>query len=729
MRPEQKTNRLIREKSPYLRQHACNPVDWHPWGEEAWRRARREQKPVFLSIGYSTCHWCHVMEKESFQDPEVARLLNDSFVAIKVDREERPDLDQFYMQVCQRLTGSGGWPLTLVLTPERKPFFSGTYFPRERRFGKIGLLELLPRLREIWESRRSEVLHSAEEISALFRENPVPAGENRLDERALDETFRLLSSDFDGENGGFGQAPKFPSPHHIAFLLRFWKRRGEPHALEMAEQSLAAMRLGGIYDQVGFGFHRYSTDTRWLVPHFEKMLYDQALLAMAYTEAWQATGKDEYGRTALETLHYVLRDLVSPGGGFFTAEDADSEGEEGKFYIWTEGEVEKALAVSGEGRGAAEGGGSDVEFVRRLYGLKPEGNFDEVGVAGSGRNIFYLKRSRQALAVEGGMTAAELESRLERVRGRLLSFREKRPRPLRDEKILTDWNGLMIAALALAGRAFGEPDFTEAARRAADFILGTKAAGAEPDPDGLRPLSHVWIEGESKITGFLDDYAFFIWGLLELYETAFDVRYLQAALDLARYALRHFWDEAAGGFFFTPTGAADLSARGKVRYDGSVPSGNGVMFMNLLRLGRMSGIEEMEERAAQLAAAFSKEVTLFPKAFTRFLCGLDFALGPSAEVVVTADEPGTEARRFLKLLGEKFLPNVVVLFRPAGSEGGGLARIAPFAASLNASQGGAAAYVCSSGRCLPPAASPEEMMARLREALGFHEKTHDNRHA
>ncbi len=718
-------NRLDKEKSPYLRQHALNPVDWYPWGEEAFGRAREEHKPVFLSIGYSTCHWCHVMEKESFEDPEVARLLNDSFISIKVDREERPDLDHHYMDICQGLTGSGGWPLTVVMTPDRKPFFAGTYFPRERRYGRIGMIELLPILRQAWDERRNEILRSAEEISSLFGEERKAAGRVRIGEEVLDEVFRQLSSDFDGKNGGFGHAPKFPPTHYISFLLRFWKRRGEPHALEMAEKTLQAMELGGIHDHLGFGFHRYSTDDRWLVPHFEKMLYDQALLAMAYTEAWQATGKEEYRRTACETLGYVLRDLASSRGGFYSAEDADSEGEEGKFYLWTIKEVEEALAPAvktaatrlkiedGQKAEAKKEAGIDLNLVRRLFCLEPEGNFHDAHAPKAARNILYLDRPLRKSETEFGIEAGQAQKILERARNILFASREKRIRPLRDEKILTDWNGLMIAALALAGRAFGEPRFIEAARKAADFILGARAAGLEPDPDGLRPLHHVWIEGEAKIHGFLDDYAFMAWGLLNLYEATFDVRYLQASMDCVRYAIRHFWDEASGGLFFTPDGSRDLAVRGKEASDGAVPSGNAVMYMNLLRLGRMTGLVEMEERAARVGSAFSGEITPHPRAFSRFLCGLDFALGPSAEVVLVADKMGEDTRRFLKPLGETYLPNVVVLFRPTGSGDDEISRLAPFTRDMKAAEGAVAAYICPGGRCLPPVSDPEELLRSL----------------
>ncbi len=479
-------NRLIHEKSPYLLQHAYNPVDWRPWSAEAFEEARRENKPVFLSIGYSTCHWCHVMEHESFEDEEVARLMNETFVCIKVDREERPDIDNVYMRVCQMLTGSGGWPLTLILAPDQKPFFAATYLPKEDRFGQIGMLALIPRIREVWHSRQADILKSAGEISGALGQIASTSSKAPLDEAALQNAFQALSSQFDKRHGGFGDAPKFPTPHTLRFLLRYWNRSRDERALEMAERTLQAMRLGGIYDHIGFGFHRYATDREWLVPHFEKMLYDQALLVMAYAEAFQATGNPEYRSTAEETAAYLARVMTSPEGGFYSAEDADSEGEEGRFYVWEEHEVRAALSPE------------EAELVIRVFHLSENGNFTEQGSRGpAGKNIFHRTKSWTELAAELGVPQPELEASWETARRKLFAWRERRIHPHKDDKILADWNGLAIAALAQAAQSFGAPQYAEAAQRAADFVLSRMRRGGG--------LWHRDREGESSVEGNLDD--------------------------------------------------------------------------------------------------------------------------------------------------------------------------------------------------------------------------------
>ena len=536
------SNRLAGEKSPYLRQHAHNPVDWYAWGEEAFERARREDKPVFLSIGYSACHWCHVMERESFDDEETARVLNAGFVAVKVDREERPDLDQHYMAVCQSLTGTGGWPLTIVMTPDKRPFFAGTYFPRSRRWGRPGLLELLPMIAETWRTGRQEVLRSAESVEAAIGRAPIRVrarSGDRLTAATLDEAFRELAADFDRARGGFGGAPKFPIAHHIAFLLRYWQRTGKGEALGMAGKTLKAMRRGGIYDHLGFGFHRYSTDADWLVPHFEKMLYDQALLAGVYAEAYAATGRREFRRTAAEVVDYVLREMLSPEGGFYTAEDADSEGEEGRFYLWTLDELERVL------------GREDAEIAARVFGVGE----DERPGRGSaerqdGRCVLHEGRVPDDHVAEAGRSLQATEARIEPIRQKLLAARGERPRPFKDTKVLTDWNGLMIAALADVFRVTGEERSLRAAARAADFVLG-----AMRGPGGR--LFHVFEGGEARVPAFLDDHAFLVRGLLALYGAGYEPKRLETALELTEDAIGLFWDEDAGGFFFTVPGERD----------------------------------------------------------------------------------------------------------------------------------------------------------------------------
>ena len=460
-REGQYTNRLIKEKSPYLLQHAHNPVDWYPWGEEAFEKARREDKPIFLSIGYSTCHWCHVMERESYNDPEVAKLMNDAFVSIKVDREERPDIDNVYMNVALMLMGSGGWPLNVILTPDKKPFFAATYIPKDNRFGQKGLLELIPQIKNAWLTQREKVAESANQITAALKESRAGSAGGELDAATLKSAFDQFDNGFDKQYGGFGRVQKFPSPHNLLFLLRYWKRTGEPKALEMVEKTLQAMRSGGMYDHVGFGFHRYSTEATWHVPHFEKMLYDQAMLALAYLETYQATGKEEYARTAREIFTYVSRDMTSPAGGFYSAEDADSEGEEGKFYLWTEGEIRKIL------------GGSDADLFIKEFGVESGGNFtDPFGKQNAGASVLRLTKPIKDLAGELKVPEADLRTRLETSRQKLFAVREKRVHPGKDDKILTDWNGLMIAAFSRGAQVLDEPKFAEAARRSVDFILG-----------------------------------------------------------------------------------------------------------------------------------------------------------------------------------------------------------------------------------------------------------------
>jgi len=685
------TNRLVSEKSPYLLQHAHNPVDWYPWGPEAFEKAAREDKPIFLSIGYSTCHWCHVMEHESFEDPEVARLMNETFISIKVDREERPDIDGVYMNVCQMMTGSGGWPLTILMTSDKKPFFAGTYFPKESRFGRPGLVELIPRIREAWKNKRGEIADSARSIAEEVQRTSAPSGGSRLDEAILKSAFTQLSQSFDPRYGGFGRAPKFPTPHHFTFLLRYWKRSGDPEALRMVEETLQAMRRGGIYDQIGFGFHRYSTDERWFLPHFEKMLYDQALLADAYLETYQATGNRSYGETAEEIFTYVLRDMTSPEGAFYSAEDADSEGEEGKFYVWRDDELEKLLTKDEAG------------LIRRVFNVAPEGNWEgEAGRASDGSNILYLSRSPADLAVELGIPETALRERLETARVKLFKARAKRVHPHKDDKILTDWNGLMIAALAKGSQALHKPEYAKAASRAADFILEKMS-----DPAGR--LFHRYRDGEVAVKAFLDDYSFFIWGLIELYEATFETRYLEQALDLNRTLLEDFWDEA-GGLYFTAKGAESLLVRQKDLYDGALPSGNSVEFWNLLRLARITGDTDLEEKASKLEQAFSGRVGQFASAFTQMMVGVDFAVGPSQEIVVVGHTGAADTERMLDTLQTSFLPNKVLLFRPSGSKPPVITRIAPFTEPLTSQKGQATAYVCYQYSCQFPTTDPQKAL-------------------
>jgi len=689
------TNRLGKEKSPYLLQHARNPVDWYPWGEEAFERARKEDKPVFLSIGYSTCHWCHVMAHESFEDADVARLMNEHFVCVKVDREERPDIDSVYMSVCQMMSGNCGWPLTIIMTPAKQPFLAATYIPKEARSGQSGMLELLPNITKLWKEKRQEVSDLAEHIQSALKRQPEAASGHALGAETPRTAYDLLSARFDEAHGGFGPAPKFPSPHNLLFLLRFWKRNGEGRALEMVERTLQAMRRGGIWDQVGWGFHRYSTDEEWFVPHFEKMLYDQAMMALAYAEAYQATRKPEYADTARQTLDYVLRDLWSEEGGFLSAEDADSEGEEGRYYLWTDAQLKDVL------------GSEDASLAARVFGASRQGNFPiEPAARGAGQNLLHLNACLPDIAEVLRLDLPELERRLEPIREKLFEAREKRVRPHRDDKVLTDWNGLVIAALARTSAVTGDDRFGRAAKKAAGFILKKLRR------DGR--LLHRFRDEDAAFPANLEDHAFLVWGLIELYEWDPDPVHLKAALELNETMLGHFWDGERGGLFFTPDDGEALLVRPKEIYDGALPSGNSVAALNLLRLARLTGEARLEKKAQELLETFSDEVESFPAAHTHLMSALDFALGPSHEVVIVGEEDASDTKALFKALHSVYLPAMVTLFKPAGEEGEELARLAPFTKEMKPVDGKATAYVCTGGACKQPVCDPEKMLELFR---------------
>jgi uncharacterized protein len=679
-----KPNRLINEKSPYLLQHADNPVDWYPWGDEAFEKARKEDKPILLSIGYSTCHWCHVMEHESFEDPEVARLMNETFVSIKVDREERPDIDNIYMTVCQMISkGNCGWPLNIIMTPENKPFFAATYIPKEARFGRAGMLDLMK---------------SANQITSALQQglgSSVQLKGEELDESSLEKAYDQLAGNFDSSNGGLGTAPKFPTPHNYLFLLRYWKRSGNENALAMVEKTLQSMRLGGIYDHVGFGFHRYSTDPNWFVPHFEKMLYDQAMLAMAYIEAYQATGKKDYEQTAREIFTYVLRDMTDPGGGFYSAEDADSEGEEGKFYLWSEKEVKQIL------------GKDDAEFFIKVFNIDEEGNFGEEATGRkTGDNILHLKKPVAEVALSLNISQEELNKKIQVAREKLFKVREKRVHPHKDDKVLTDWNGLMIAALAKGAQAFNEPEYSVAAGHAVDFILKNLR-----DKNG--DLLHRYRDGDSGIRANVTDYAFLVWGLTELYEATFDVNYLKTALELNAELIKNFWDEDNGGFYFTSNDVEELIVRQKEINDGAIPSGNSVAMLNLIRLGRITANSDLERKAARIGEVFSKVIKQYPSAFTQLLVALDFGIGPSYEVVIAGDSNAADTGFMLEALRKQFLPNKVVLFRASEKNASDISRFAEYAKNHISLNGKATAYVCLNYKCQLPTTDVGKMLELL----------------
>ena len=693
-------NHLGDAKSPYLLQHAHNPVDWYPWSDEAFEKARREDKPIFLSIGYSTCHWCHVMEQESFEDPDVARLINDTFVPVKVDREERPDLDNIYMDVCQLFTGRGGWPMHIVMSPDKKPFFAATYIPKETRFGIIGMLELIPMLKNSWKDRRKKLMESGDQSIEILRSGSEKTAAGKPDSSLLDSAYKELETYFDSLNGGFGNAPKFPSAPHLFFLLRYYNSTGSAHALYMVEKTLSSMAYGGIYDHIGFGFHRYSTDAQWILPHFEKMLYDQAMLAMAYTEAYQATGGDAYKITAKEIFTYVLRDMTSSDGAFYSAEDADSEGMEGKFYLWTLKEVDEALEPDDIPTV------SDSRFAEKIFNAEESGNYFDTATGGkTGMNILYSGRPVPEIASELHIPENVLWQRREKIRQRLFLARQNRVRPQKDDKILTDWNGLMIASLAKAAEAFGEKIYADTAARAVDFILGKMR-----NRDGR--LFHRYRDGEAAIPAYLNDYAFLIWGLLELYETTFEARYLATALELNDDMIKHFANEEKDGFYFTAEDAEQLPVRRIELHDSAVPSGNSIVMLNLIRLSRITGNTKFENMAGMLAQRFSGNVVKYPSAYTGFLCALDFALGPSYEVVIAGNKDAADTDIMLQSLRSNFIPDKVVILNDPGRSDG-IKDIAPFIRYQTSIEGKATAYVCSHEHCESPTTEPERMLELL----------------
>jgi len=699
----ERPNRLDREKSPYLLQHARNPVDWYPWGEEAFERARVEDRPIFLSIGYATCHWCHVMAHESFEDIAVASLLNDRFVSIKLDREERPDIDGLYMTVCQLMTGQGGWPLTIVMTPDKHPFFAGTYFPKHGAHGRIGMLELLPRLASLWDERRADVEASGAAALEAVREAEAQGfsgtGEESLSVDTLAQGFEELTVRFDETQGGFGHAPKFPTPHQLLFLLRWHHRTGDARALEMVEKTLVQMRRGGIFDHVGYGFHRYSTDARWLVPHFEKMLYDQALLTMSYVELWRVTDRAEHRGVAEQIIEYVLRDLRGSEGAFYSAEDADSEGREGAFYVWTRDEFDAVVVAEFDEATAA--------MARRVFQIEARGNFaDEATGLRTGENILHVRESLQELSEILGEEQDRLRGRLEGVRMALLAARSKRERPLLDDKILTDWNGLMIAALAQAGRAFSEPDYVEAATEAARFILDKMR-----DPSGR--LLHRYRDGDAAIAAGSADHAYLVWGLLELYAATFDVGWLEEAATLAESLVERFWDPEAGGVFNADDQQTDVPVRQKDVYDGATPSANAATWYVFNRLAQLTGAPEWLDRSRALGQTLAAPVSKSPSAHTMSLVALDLALGPSHEVVIVAGDES--ATTLLEPLNRGYRPRDAILFKGSGDDGQRerLARIAPFLAHHEPPDGRAAAYVCSDFQCQRPTSDASEMLRLL----------------
>jgi uncharacterized protein YyaL (SSP411 family) len=677
-------NRLAKEQSPYLLQHADNPVDWYPWGPEAFARAAAEDKPVFLSIGYSTCHWCHVMAHESFETKRVAEVLNRHFVSIKVDREERPDVDDIYMSAVQSMTGSGGWPLSLFLTPDGKPFYGGTYFPPADLYGRPGFLTLLEAIASAWRSRRAELERSASQLLEHLNAGAQrPAGGESPGPALLESAARALSREFDRREGGFGGAPKFPPSMRLEFLLRFWLRTGEPSAREMLETTLAKMASGGMYDQVGGGFHRYSVDARWLVPHFEKMLYDNAMLARLYVLAHRAFGKPEDARVARETLDYLLREMTPPEGGFFAAQDADSGGREGSFYVWNPETLEAAV------------GPEWAPIVAARFGVTARGNFE------AGETVLSVVRSLSDLANEFGRSEAEIAAVLSESRRKMYEARARRIPPGTDDKLLTDWTALAIPAFALGGRLLQEPRYEQAARQAAERILANCWRGGS--------LLHREKKGRADIPGFASDYANMIEALLDLYETTFEPRYVRVSIELQKVLEERFAD-ARGGYYFSAEGHDGLILRPRESFDGATPSSNSVAAMNLLRLASLTGQRRYRDTAEGIFSAFSGDLNGAPTAFPRLLSALDYRADTAREVVLAGSPGQPDFERLREAVFASHHLNRVVAHADASLS---LAGISPLVEARESRDGQALAYVCENASCRKPIADPAELLAAL----------------
>ncbi|MBI3472482.1 MAG: thioredoxin domain-containing protein [Candidatus Solibacter usitatus] len=698
------TNRLAQEKSPYLLQHAHNPVDWYPWGEAAFEKARKEEKPIFLSIGYSTCHWCHVMERESFENEQIAAVMNQHFVSIKVDREERPDVDRIYMTYVQATTGGGGWPMSVWLTPDLKPFVGGTYFPPDNRYGKPGFPAVLERIAQAWREDRERILASSANVLEELRrqtEGGARPGAPIRGKDALDTCFFILRRTFDTKLGGFGGAPKFPRPVTHNFLLRYHARTGNREALDMVLLTLREMAKGGMNDQLGGGFHRYSVDERWFVPHFEKMLYDQAQLAVSYLEAFQLTHDREYANVARQIFDYVLRDMTDPDGGFYSAEDADSvidpahpqEKGEGAFYIWKQPEIEKIL-----GQPAAK-------YFGYRYGVEADGNVqNDPHHEFTGKNILYQARSLAQTAEHFEEPPEEIAASIAASRARLVAERSRRVRPHLDDKILTAWNGLMISALAKGGAVLNEPRYVDAADRAAHFILGRLY-----NPE-TGVLLRRFRQRDAAIPGFLDDYAFFTQGLLDLYEAAFNLRYLRSAIKLTEKQMALFEDREHGAFFSSAAGDSSLVLRMKEDYDGAEPSGNSIAALNLLRLAQITDRKEFREPAERLFRALASTIMASPVSVPQLLAAFEFSLSKPKQIILAGDR----SPELLAELHARFVPNRIVLLVSSDEERRFLAGFLPVVETMTASGGKPTAYVCQDYTCKLPTTDPKKFAELLQ---------------
>src|SRR5215203_3268555 len=664
--PKQYTNKLIEETSPYLLQHAHNPVDWYPWGDEAFAKARTEDKPLLVSIGYSACHWCHVMEHESFEDEATARLMNENFVNIKVDMEERPDVDQIYMTFVQLTTGRGGWPMNVFITPDKIPFFGGTYFPPAPRYNMPSWPQILVSISDAWREKRDELLRSANDILGELRRVGISEYSSApFSTDQLDTAFQSFARSFDRTNGGFGGAPKFPPSMSLEFLLRYWKRTGDESALEMVRFTARKMAEGGIFDQLGGGFHRYTVDAIWLVPHFEKMLYDNSQLIKIYLHLFQITRDDFFRRVAVDTLEYAKREMLDPAGGFYSSQDADSEGEEGKFFVWTPAEI---VEVVGE---------EDARIFSFLYDVSEEGNFEE-------KNILQVIYTRESAARALKIDASTLEDVLERCRKKLFEHREARVKPFRDEKILTAWNGLMLSAFAKAAAVLGSDDYLEVARRNADFLLESLQR------DGR--LLRTWKDGKAKLNAYIEDYANLADGLIELYQTSGEFRYLSEAKRLADLMITEFWDEESGGFFFTSGDHEELIVRNKDFYDNATPSGNSAAADVLLRLAKFYGDEKYERFASTTLRLAAPQIKRYPGGFGRALSAVEFRISRVKEVVIV----GARGNELEQAVRSQYLPNTVIAVSETPSAD------LPLLDNREAIDGNPTAYVCEDFVCQRP---------------------------
>ena len=673
------SNQLAHETSPYLLQHAHNPVDWHPWGEEALEIARGDDRPIFLSIGYSACHWCHVMERESFENEETAALMNANFVNIKVDREERPDLDSIYMEAVQAMTGSGGWPMSVFLTPAGQPFYGGTYFPPQPRHGMPSFAQVLLAVADAYKNKRDDLEAQAQRLTdAIGRTGSLSASGGALGVEILDEATGKLLQYFDEQYGGFGDQPKFPQPMTLEFAMSQYRRGGDADVLHIAEHTLQQMAAGGIYDHLGGGFHRYSVDRIWLVPHFEKMLYDNGQLLRSYLHAWQINGRPEHRQVVDETVDYVLREMTSPEGGFYSAQDADSEGEEGKFFVWTAEEIEEIL------------GEEEAELLGRTYGVMPGGNFE-------GNTILNLKRTVAEVAQEAGATEETIAARLAAARQKLFAVREERVKPERDDKVLTEWNGLMIHALAEVGVVLGREDALEAARKSADFVLAEMS-----QENGF--LFRSYKDGRARFNAYLEDYAAFARGLVALYEATFELRWLAEAVRLTKIMQSQFADEVRGGFYQTGMAHEQLVVRRKDFIDNAIPSGNSMAAELLLRLAKLTGNEEYRNEAARIILIMAAAMAQQPTGFGRMLTALDDLLSPSQEVAVVGSLEDPRTLLLLEEVRRHYLPHTVLALKEPDSE-----NPLPLLEGRGLVDGEPAAYVCENYACQLPVTGVEEL--------------------